>query len=294
MSLAKPRIEIYAHRGGAGLYPENTLPAYEAALRGGADVLDIDVGVTRDEVVVAYHDSSLNPAYTRYLSGKNLKKPYPLICDLSFEALQNFDVGCLNKDTAYGKSFPNQRAIPNTRIASLQAIVQYAKRINPHIRFQIEIKTNPYYPEKSILPDRFSALVAEVIDKEKIYKQTEVHSFDWKNMLTLQKIDPQIMTSYITSRHEQRRWFFYRKKWFAGYELRKYDYSFPKLISALGGKGWSPDYRDLKFESVEEAHRYGLKVVVWTVDKIEDMQRFIAMQVDGIVTNRPDILKKCL
>ena len=54
-------IEIYAHRGGAGLVPENTLAAIASALSIGVDVIDVDIGLTQDNIVVAHHDLNLNP-----------------------------------------------------------------------------------------------------------------------------------------------------------------------------------------------------------------------------------------
>ena len=57
------RTQIYAHRGARGLMPEQTLPAYVAALRLGADYVDMDIGMTKDGVLVITHDLTLNPDF---------------------------------------------------------------------------------------------------------------------------------------------------------------------------------------------------------------------------------------
>ena len=54
-------IEIQGHRGARGLLPENTLPSFEPAIELGVDVLELDLGVTRDGVPVAHHERVLNP-----------------------------------------------------------------------------------------------------------------------------------------------------------------------------------------------------------------------------------------
>jgi glycerophosphoryl diester phosphodiesterase len=123
------KIEIYAHRGGAGLRPETTLAAYRHALDLGVDVLDMDVGVTKDNIVVAYHDRALNRDYTRYLDGSSLPKGRLWIKDFTFEELQQFDVGILDKTSRYGKRFPDQMAIPGERIPSVEQVIDEATQI---------------------------------------------------------------------------------------------------------------------------------------------------------------------
>jgi glycerophosphoryl diester phosphodiesterase len=65
-------LEIHGHRGSRGTHPENTLPAFEEALRAGVDVLEMDLGVTRDGVLVVYHDQKINPAICRAARGVDL------------------------------------------------------------------------------------------------------------------------------------------------------------------------------------------------------------------------------
>ena len=64
-SVARPAFDLQAHRGGRGLMPENTLPAFEKALSLGVTTLELDLGVTRDGVVVVHHDRRLSPERSR-------------------------------------------------------------------------------------------------------------------------------------------------------------------------------------------------------------------------------------
>jgi glycerophosphoryl diester phosphodiesterase len=66
----------------------------------------------------------------------------------------------------------------------------------------------------------------------------------------------------------------------------------PRTIKAAGGVIWSPFFRDVDAALVAESHRLGLKVVVWTVDKADDMARLIDLGVDGIISDNPDLLRK--
>src|SRR6201999_4273505 len=79
--------------------------------------------------------------------------------------------------------------------------------------------------------------------------------------------------------------------WTAGFNPAEHGKSVPRTIKAAGGAIWSPYLRDLTPELVTESHALGLKVVVWTVNQPADMARLIEMGVDGIISDRPDLLR---
>ena len=64
------------------------------------------------------------------------------------------------------------------------------------------------------------------------------------------------------------------------------------MVKAAGGATWSPYYREITRENVEEAHALGLEVVVWTVNEAADMRRMIELRVDGIISDYPDVLRE--
>lgn len=66
----------------------------------------------------------------------------------------------------------------------------------------------------------------------------------------------------------------------------------PRTIKAAGGAVWSPYFGDVTAALVTEAHTQGLRVVVWTVNKPEDMARMIEIGIDGIISDRPDLLRQ--
>src|SRR4051812_37668846 len=115
---ASPSVQVYAHRGARAFAPENTMPAYKATLRIGADWVDMDIILTRDGEVLISHDPVLNPDIVRDAKGNFLAKNRESIANsssnekaeytkkytaknLTLKELQNFDVGHLNRTSAY-------------------------------------------------------------------------------------------------------------------------------------------------------------------------------------------------
>src|SRR3970040_1804466 len=102
-------FDLQGHRGARGLAPENTLPAFAAALAVGVSTLELDTGVTKDGVVVIHHDRRLNPDIARGPDGRWVEAPAPLIHELSFEQLQRYDVGRLRPGSSVARLFPEQQ-----------------------------------------------------------------------------------------------------------------------------------------------------------------------------------------
>ncbi len=271
------KIEIYAHRGGAGLAPENSLPAFAAALAIGVDVVDMDVVVSKDDIIVVYHDLILNPAYTSDKHGNFVTKLLP-IRELNFTDLEAYHVGNLNTGFSYAKLYPEQLSIPNTVIPSLEQAIEYIKELAPSsVRLQIELKRNALKPALSVDPITYANLINDIIVKHSMQNRVEIHSFDWDILHELVKLNPKMITTFISSSRDTGQ---------RTIDLQK--------ICDLGGQGWCPDFLDLTQEKVNDAQKLGLRVVPWTVDKPKDMVRMIEYHVDGIITNRPDILRGLL
>src|ERR1700761_9422970 len=103
-----------AHRGGAGLMPENTLAAFADAAKRGADGAELDVQLSKDGEVFAYRDYRLKPEIT-VLDGSGLTKPTPRIKDLMLGELQTFDIGRCDPQSKYTKTHPDDGAADGER-----------------------------------------------------------------------------------------------------------------------------------------------------------------------------------
>lgn len=297
MSTSFASVEIYAHRGASSLFAESTLPAYEAAVQMGVTTIDMDVALTKDNVVVVNHDQRLATELTRDGKGKWLKKPGPYIRQLSLAELKTYDVGALNPKGKLYKTFPEVMPRNNVPTPTLSEVIRATDKLTDgKIRYQIEIKTTPNDKPYEATPEEIVPALLKVLREEDVLDRTEVHSFDWRNLLLIKKEEPRITLSFLTEQDA-----IYNNvnpvvgtRWTAGYRVEDYQDSVPKMIASLGGKVWCPSYTDLTPDLVKDAHKHHLKVVVWTVDHPDEMQRMIAYGVDGIITNYPQVLRKII
>src|SRR5215204_2624841 len=88
-------FDLQGHRGARGLAPENTLPAFSTALAIGVTTLELDLGMTKDGVIVVSHDRRLNADHTRDADGKFLAADGAAIRALTYAELKRYDVGRL-------------------------------------------------------------------------------------------------------------------------------------------------------------------------------------------------------
>lgn len=314
------RIEVYAHRGARAFAPENTMGAYMTALRIGADWIDMDVVLTKDHEVLLSHNLVLNPDITRDEHGEFLAPSLEALNDfqpdarnaynrkyavrnLTLKELRRFDVGRLNPASAYSRLFPNQVAADGIRMPTLRDVVRFAdKATRKMIRYQVEMKTDPAHPDYSPSPETFAEAVYKVLRDAEIIDRVEVQSFDFRCLYELQKIDRRIRTAYLTSRDNEKggEESFHSPDpkvaglWTGGKLLKDYGGSMPSMVKALGGFAWDPEDAELTKEALDEAHRLGLKVVVWswsekqgTAFDAQLVAKMIDWGVDGIITDDP-------
>ena len=286
-------IEIQGHRGARGLLPENTVPAFERAIEIGVDVLELDLGLTRDGVPVVHHDRALSPDLARDAAGEWLAPPGPFLNTLNLAELAAFDVGRAAPDGKTAERFPEQVPRDGARIPTLADVLALGRRPGAdRLRFNIETKLNPLAPEETAGPAEFARAVVAVLRTEGMVGRADLQSFDWRVLFEAQAIAPELSTACLTV---ERRWLdnLLRGRpgpspWTAGLDLDAFDGSVPRLVQAAGCAVWSPFHRDLTGETLAEAHALGLRVVVWTVNEVDDMLALARLGVDGIITDYPD------
>ncbi|MGY8710977.1 glycerophosphodiester phosphodiesterase [Bradyrhizobium sp. 18BD] len=288
-------FDLEAHRGGRALLPENTLPAFANALSMGVDTLELDVGVTADGEVIISHERGLNPDLARDASGTYVAPPGTPFVKLRLDEVRAYDVGQIRPDSAYAKQFPEQRAVPGTRVPTLaQLFALVRKSGNARVRLNIETKIDPNRPDESLDPQGFVAKLLGVIEAEKFSDRVMIQSFDWRTLQLVQQQAPGVPTVYLTLQRGSGQTVALDKatNWAAGFSPADHGGSLPRTIRAAGGAIWSPYFGDVTAALIAEAHTLGLRVVVWTVNKPEDMARMIELGVDGIISDRPDLLRQ--
>ena len=287
-------FDIEAHRGGRALLPENTLPAFANALSMGVDTLELDTGVTKDGMMIVSHERGLNPDLARKADGTYAGVPEIPFIAVPLAEVKTYDVGQLRPGSDYAKGFPDQHSIPGTRIPTLAEVIALVRKSgNTRVRLNIETKIDPTHPDQTLDPERFTKALLDVLRAEKFEGQAMIQSFDWRTLQIVQKQAPQIPTVYLSQQAGAEPTVSADKPtpWTAGFNPMDHGKSVPRAVKAAGGAIWSPLVVDVTAQSLKEAHDLGLKVVVWTVNKPEDMARLIDMGVDGIISDRPDLLR---
>jgi glycerophosphoryl diester phosphodiesterase len=290
-------FDLIGHRGARGLAPENTLPAFARALSLGVTILELDTAITKDGVIVISHDPVLNPNITRDKNGKWLVTPGPAIHSLTFGELQQYDVGRLKPDTKYAASFPEQKAVDGTRIPKLTDLFALVKKSgNDRVRFNIELKVSPLKPDETLDPETYTKRVLELIRKEGMEARTNVLSFDWRTLQVVQKMAPKIPTVYLSVQRSFDNIAANKPEgspWTAGFQYKDYG-SVPKMVKAAGGGTWAPYFGDLTETALKEARALGLQVAVWTVNDPVQIKQMLDLGVDGITTDRPDLVRQAM
>jgi glycerophosphoryl diester phosphodiesterase len=283
-------FDLQGHRGARGVLPENTLPAFEYALQAGVTTLELDVGISRDGVVVISHDRALNPDITRDASGQWLAQPL-LVNTLSFEELQSFDVGRIHPASAYALRFADQQPRDGTRMPALADLFERVQALGAdQVHFSIETKISPEHPQETVSPEEFVDRLLAVVAQYQLQKRVIVQSFDWRTLSLVQQRAPQVRTSYLTA---QQPWTdnitlksAHSPRWTGA--VRCEDYSdVPSMVHAAGGHIWSPYFDDLSLALVQKSHALGLLVIPWTVNISHDYALVISMGVDGVITDYP-------
>ena len=152
--------------------------------------------------------------------------------------------------------------------------------------------------ELTLPPEEFAAAVVDTVHARQMSARVTIQSVDWRALQAVQRIDPDIVTSYLSV---DQRWLSNLQTripgpspWLAGLDIDDFDGSAPRAIKAAGGDIWSPYHREVDADAIKLAHDLGLQVSVWTVNNKERMRELIAMGVDGIITDYPDRLRELL
>ena len=156
----------------------------------------------------------------------------------------------------------------------------------------LETKLTPLAPEETAGPRAFARAVVAVLRAEGMLDRANVQSFDWRVLFEIRRLAPELPTVCLTA---EQRWLDNIRRdrpgpspWTAGLDVDDAGGSVPRLVEAAGCRRWSPYHRDLTAEALAEAHALGLKVVVWTVNEVDEMLALARMGVDGIITDYPD------
>ncbi len=254
LAAEAPRILVHGHRGARARRPENTIPAFEYAIAQGVNALEMDMAVTKDNVIVISHDPILEPPVCTGPS------PKAVIRQLTLAETRQWDCGAVRNPR-----FDTQQTIPGTRIPTLDEVFGLAARGS--FDYNIETKSFPDHPEYTPPPDEFSRMVLEKIRKYRLEKRIILQSFDFRTLVAMRKLAPEIRLSALIENDNR---------------------DFPAIsAAAANAEIVSPEFHLVTPEKVAAAHKAGLQVVPWTANAPADWDRLIEAKVDAIISDDP-------
>ena len=195
---ASAQVLFYAHRGGRALWPENTLCAYEQALKLDFDFMDMDIQLSKDDVFVVTHNSGLNPNITLNKEGDWIAHKTP-IRELTLKELKQYQIVKTKEGTEYSKQFPNQQAMENCHIVSLSETIDFIQtHQTKNVGFQIEIKVPQKQLTDQSLPKKYAKKLLALLNIKGILERTEVQSFDYRVLVELSKLSSNLKLAFLT------------------------------------------------------------------------------------------------
>ena len=286
MILSKPGfIKIYGHRGARGVLPENTLESFEYLFENNIRAYETDILISKDNIPVITHDFKLDPSYTKDVNGNWIEDENIKIIDLTYEEILKYDVGTLNKLSRYGRKFINQKSLDNQKIPKLSDLLKLSSDNEfDDLLINLEIKSTPIEEGLTPSPEEMVKIVIDEVSRSNLSDKIIYSSFDWRVLREIKERDPKIPRAHLTSGAKGK---IYDKSPWLDFTPLHSEVELPKLIKALGGSAWHPNYKDVNKEIIEISRNEGLPVNVWTVNKEQDMLRMIDYGVDGIMTDYP-------
>ena len=240
-----------AHRGGGKLAPEATLAAFRAASAAGADILEMDVRRTADGALVVIHDSLVD----RTTDGSGP------VASLRLDQLRALNAGHHFRTPA--GDFPyREESLPVPTF-------EEAQQAHPDLRFVVEMKT----------PDTAEPLCQAIRDEGR-ERRTLVAAFGRESLERFRDACPEVATG--ASFGEVVTFLALSYTGLAGLHDAAPD---ALLMSETSGP-----LRVVTPRFLRAAHRAGLPVIVWTVNRPEDMDRLLTLGVHGILTDDPATL----
>ena len=270
-----PKFDVQGHRGARGLYPENTIPAFIAALDSGVTTVEMDVVITKDRQVVVSHEPWMSSAICLDSSGRTFstKEEKNLnIFTLTYDEVKSFDCGSKGNE-----KFPEQRKMKVSKPLLSDVIGAVEDHIRSYTRYEvdynIEIKSSAEGDGKEHPGvEEFSDLVYTLIDEYLPMNRVVIQSFDFRVLKYWHTKYPHVRLAALVE------------------NLRSVDANLDEL--GFNPSVYSPYYKLINKEKVNHLRRKKIRVIPWTVNEEKEMILLRGMGVDGFITDYPDRARK--
>ncbi|TKC01454.1 glycerophosphodiester phosphodiesterase family protein [Pedobacter cryotolerans] len=301
-AFSQQKLDVQAHRGGMALLPENTIPAMLNAVKLGAKTLELDVVISADGKVVVSHDNYMSATFMSKPNGTEIDKADEKnhnIYQIGYDSVRKYSLGVKNHPM-----FPEQQKLKSHKpllTDLIDSVEAYVKKNNLRpVYYNIETKCSPLGDDKfHPKPAVFVKNLMDVINQKNIKPRLIIQSFDVRTLQVLHQTEPTVKLALLVQ----------GKMNISEDQLKKYGLSAQEVEAYLkqmnakkGGLDeelanlgftpaiYSPYYSGVDAEMVKKVHEKKMLILPWTVDKKEDMIALAKMGVDGIITNKPDVL----
>ena len=266
-----PVIEIEGHRGARGWLPENTIPSFIKALELGADTVELDVVISRDNKIVVSHEPWFSSVISLDKNGKLIpadrEKEFNLY-KMNYAEIKLYDVGSLGN-----KNFPEQQKMKVYKPLLKDVFKETQKYVRQNklkpVKYNIEIKSNPagdniFHPTPAV----FAKMIYDEVLKHKMQKSVIIQSFDARPLQELRRMNVKLPLALLVSNKD-------------GIE---------KNLENLGFQpdAYSPHFSLVDAATVRYCRERNIKIVAWTVNEIADLENMKKFDLDGIITDYPD------
>ena len=260
-TLEGPVLNI-GHRGASAYAPEHTFAAYDLALEQGADYIEIDLQMTADGVLVALHDKTLNRTAD---APEGVPEQYcrGLVSKKTLEQIRMCDAGSWFSPEYAGEQIPTLEEIFQRYGTSVN---YYIETKNPDAAPGMEGELVGLLEKYGLLPD----------PDEPANWQVLIQSFSAESLMKIHELNELLPLVQL---------------YWAGTSK-----SIQRDLDAVSqyAVGIGPYKQDVDAALVEAAHEHCLAVHPYTVNTVEEMEALIALGVDGMFTNNPDLLDEVL
>jgi len=251
---------ILGHRGASAVAPENTVAAFSRAMRDGADGIEFDVRLSRDQVPIVIHDASLRR------TGLTDK----LVGELTAKELQRIDVGHWFGSGSKKSAHAPPVSYSGESVPTLAQILELFRDNNGLL-----------YVEMKCGLQEGAALAGEVVratHESQMADRVVVESFDLSAVAAVKRIDAKIRTAALFEPKLSRPISTLRR-------LRLVD-----LARECGAEEMALNHTLVSARLIEKAKAEGLETVVWTVDDPGWISRARSMGIKALIANNPALM----
>lgn len=245
-----------AHRGASAYAPENTLTAVREGIEMGSDLIEVDVQRTKDGELVLVHDTNL--ARTTDVEQVFPDRAPWKVTDFTYGEISRLDAGSWKGEEYAGERIPTlSESIDVIRPSRAGLLLEIkAPGLYPGIEADVvqAMREVPGYVESAVAADRLV-----------------VQSFSFGSMRTYSELEPSVPVGLLGTPPVA---------------------ALPEL--ATWADQVNPHHKSFDAAYVDAVHAAGMECLTWTVDDPADMNAAIDKGVDGVISNRPDVLEQVL